>query len=60
MDDRIQDLEVKLAYLEKHLADLDDVVRALAEQVQRQADEIASLRDRTERAAPEDEKPPHY
>ncbi|MEQ1567549.1 MAG: SlyX family protein [Myxococcota bacterium] len=61
-DERVTELEVKLAFHERWVAELDEVVRALRDQV----DELGrELRDLSERVRPEegsavDEKPPHY
>jgi len=60
---RIEDLEVKVAYLEARLADLDDVLREFADKVVTLEREVKRLRQ----AADADpltgdgiEKPPHY
>ncbi len=67
MDERIQDIEVKLAYLEKRMLDLDSVVCELGDVVMALRDELRELRDvpsdepqqGTARRL-EDDVPPHY
>lgn len=61
--DRVDELEVKVAFVEARLLDLDDVVRELADQLAALRHEVESLRERVEAedltgTAPE--KPPHY
>ena len=61
--DRVTDLEVKLAFVERHVLDLDAVVRDLADQVERMQKELAALRDVAmpqEKSTAESERPPHY
>lgn len=58
--DRLDQLEVKLAYLERHLLDLDEVVRAVADDVQRLRTEVADLRDTGADDPSAMDKPPHY
>ncbi|MCO4746185.1 MAG: SlyX family protein [Proteobacteria bacterium] len=64
MEDRLTDLEVKLAFVEKHVADLDDLVRAMHDTLERMQHEVASIAevvgDGNERGTLLDEKPPHY
>lgn len=64
MDERIVDLEVRLAYQDKIIADLDDVVRAFATRVEVLEREIKLLKETVKEGVPEvgpqDEKPPHY
>ena len=67
MQDR-DEVEIKLAWMERYVLDLDGVVRGLAEEVVRLREEVQELRAR--RASGEDageepfdllyEKPPHY
>ncbi len=58
----ISDLEARVAYQDNLLADLDEVLRAFCQRVERLERHITELRDSF--AAPEfgpgDEKPPHY
>ena len=46
MDQRIEDLEVRIAYLEKNISDLDGVVRALGAGMDGLRDEIKELRNK--------------
>ena len=60
-DDKLMNLEVKVAYLEHHLLTLDELVRTLNHELQQFRLELADLRD----SLPEGEKapnepPPHY
>lgn len=61
-DDRLLDLEVKLAFIERHLLDLDGVVRQLSDRVDALGRELVELRDQGpgEKPSLESEKPPHY
>jgi len=62
-EDRILELEVRIAFQEKAIAALSDVVREFAERVAGIERELAELRkvaiDR-EPIGPADERPPHY
>lgn len=60
--DRIEDLEVKVAFQEKGLADLDEVVRRLRDEVEALRTEVDALRAAVRPGAAEtvDEKPPHW
>lgn len=66
--DRITDLEVRMAFLEKTLGDLDDVVRDVADQLASTRAALQELRDQVSRgedgqARPHnlvEERPPHY
>ncbi len=64
MNERIIELEIRLAYQDKVISDLDDVVRAFSERVVKLERELVVLKETVERGAPEvgpqDEKPPHY
>ena len=66
MDDRITDLEVKLAFLEKHIGELDELFQQLHGTVDRLQSEIVALAEAqaSDPASTErrliDEKPPHY
>ncbi|MCR9159188.1 MAG: SlyX family protein [Nannocystaceae bacterium] len=64
MEDRIVDLEVRLAYQDKIIADLDEVVRAFADRVVKLERELEVVKDTLKAGVPEvgpqDEKPPHY
>lgn len=61
--DRMTDLEVKIAFLEQHLLELDGVVRDLASRLERATNELAELRDapaNSEKPNSGHERPPHY
>ena len=67
MDQRNEDLEVRIAYLEKNIADLDGVVQdlglglaALGQQIQELRESFTEALSEVERANPGDEVPPHY
>ena len=64
MEDRIVDLEIRIAYQERLIGDLDEVVRSFARRVEALERELASHRQLlTEHAlaiGPGDHKPPHY
>ena len=63
---RLEDLEVKLAFMEKLVSDLDDVVRGLAENMDDIREDIGTIRaqviaDSDQQASPANhELPPHY
>ena len=67
-DPRIQDMEVKIAFLEHALSQLDEVVREVADDNVRLKREVAELRERLQAAmgtgeAMDPERyqvPPHY
>lgn len=67
MEERLTDVEIKLAFLERLVAELDDVVRDLGARVDTLRDEIAVVRERATAASAEEgaspsshEPPPHY
>ncbi|MCH9683477.1 MAG: SlyX family protein [Deltaproteobacteria bacterium] len=64
MEDRIVELEVRVAYQDKIIADLDDVLRvftARIEQLQREVAELKrTVKDGTPSIGGANEKPPHY
>ena len=65
-DERLTDVEIRIAFLERTLTDLDDVVRSLADQMDLIRRELQELRaelstDRiTVSASAADDVPPHY
>ncbi|MEQ1502673.1 MAG: SlyX family protein [Myxococcota bacterium] len=68
-DDRLVDVEIKLAFQEKLLAELDDTIRSLRDEVEALRGEVAQLAEQArsgrdgDPAGPGglvDEKPPHY
>lgn len=59
----IHELEVKIAFLEHHVHELDAIIRTLSDDMARLRAELAELRDGAtagERGPLESEKPPHY
>lgn len=66
MDERVMNLEVKVSFLEKTVADLDDVVRETRDLMERMHLELKQLReavkdgDSNEAFDPDAEVPPHY
>lgn len=62
MTNRTEELEIKVAYLEKSLVELDDVVREMADKIQALEREVAEIRDESMPSGNdlESEKPPHY
>jgi uncharacterized coiled-coil protein SlyX len=66
-DERLERLELKLAYLEQSSQELGDVVYrqqleldALRDRVARLADRISDLAEQGREPSDEDELPPHY
>ncbi len=60
---RIIDLEVKVSFLENHIAELDSVVRDVNERMEQLRRELAEMQVQsagTEKQTPESERPPHY
>ena len=71
MNESIRNLEEKIAYLERHVAEQDRAMLEMTEDVGRLRRELKSLRDRSaggagsarppaDEAPPADERPPHY
>ncbi len=63
-DERIDDLEIRLAQQEDTITTLDEVVREFALRVERLERALEDLRaattDSRQEMGPADEKPPHY
>jgi uncharacterized coiled-coil protein SlyX len=61
-EERIVELEIKLAFHEKWVAELDEVVRALRGEVDTLRAEVDKLHEhvRPQSEPVVDEKPPHY
>lgn len=66
-EDRLIDLETRLAFQEDTIATLDDVVTRQQRQIDKMLQQIAILKERVERregadesASDVDERPPHY
>lgn len=66
MDERITDLEIKIAFVERHVTELDELVRTLYDAVERLQLEVASLAESAAAQGREgakslaEDKPPHY
>ena len=67
MTDRLEQVEVKLAYLEESNAQLGEVIfrqqreiDALKRQVESLKDRFGAVQQAPTAYSPEDEKPPHY
>lgn len=63
--DRMTKIEEKLAYLEQHLGDLDEVVRDLSSRMDAHNNGVTAVRKMLEdhlsdAGDPGDEKPPHW
>ena len=61
-EERVTELEIKLAFHERWVAELDEVVRALRDQLDALQAEVDGLREvvRPADGPVVDEKPPHY
>ena len=64
MDERIVELEIRVAYQDKIIAELDAVVREFSDRTLKLERELAELRATVQAAAPDvpphDDEPPHY
>jgi SlyX protein len=64
MEERIIELEVRVAYQDKIIADLDEVLRAFTSQVEALQRELVELKqmikDDQPEIGPADDAPPHY
>lgn len=66
MTDRVEELEVKLAYLENYILEMDAVVRGLADQIVRLERDVAALATASQNGGDGStpsgghEPPPHY
>lgn len=62
-DDRIIELEMRIAHQDRIIADLDDVVREFADRVialERVVEQLREAVAEGEETGPGDEPPPHY
>lgn len=62
---RLEDLEIRYAFQQDHLQQLDDVLREQADTIERLTSELSSLREQVAQglegeAPPEEQVPPHY
>ena len=66
VDDRLTDLEIKIAFVERHVAQLDELVRDMVDGLADLRVELARLREMQEapatsvRGSLEEEVPPHH
>ncbi len=62
MEERVTELEIKVAYLERALSESEAALRTLGEQVELLRREVVRLRqlERDRDGPPVVEKPPHY
>lgn len=64
MDERIVELEVRVAYQDKVIADLDEVLRSFTTQVQELRRDLEEFKQSVKEGQTEiggaNEKPPHY
>jgi len=65
MEDRIEDLEVKVAYQERTISELDALVRAFGTKLDEALRELKALKESVRtggepKLGPANEKPPHY
>ena len=64
--ERLEDIEVRIAFIEKNILDLDEVVRTLSEHLDQMRRDLSLLREHvtdgtlTVQGDPRDERPPHY
>lgn len=62
----IQDLQIKQAFLERHIEEQDRVIYGMQTEIEKLRAELKKIADRTESLGsqdndmPADEKPPHY
>ncbi len=59
-EERLTNIEIKLAYLEKTVLELDTVMRDIGQAVDLLRREVARLRDQERADKPHSDKPPHY
>lgn len=62
LEKRIVDLEVRAAFQEKLIAQLDEVLREFADRVERLEAQLVELKQSVDapEVGPADERPPHY
>lgn len=61
LEDKIIDLEIRIAYQDKLIESLDDVVREFSQRVERLERQVVALREgASSQVGPANEPPPHY
>jgi uncharacterized coiled-coil protein SlyX len=60
MEEHLVELEIKLAYQDRRIGELDALVRALATRLDATERELGDLKRTLAPAAPVNEPPPHY
>ena len=64
MEERLTDLEIKVAYQDKTIADLETLVRGFGVRIDQMARELDQLKNGMKSpevpVGPQSEKPPHY
>jgi SlyX protein len=65
MEERIEDLEIKLAYQERLIGELDALVRSFGAKLDDMSRELAAIKESVRtggqpRLGPANEPPPHY
>ncbi len=59
--ERVDEMEIRMAWYERQLSELDSVVRGLFDEVARLKREVATLSEAAEpETGPASERPPHY
>jgi uncharacterized coiled-coil protein SlyX len=63
--DSIQDLETKIAFIERHIEEQDRIILKLRQQVETIVQELSQLKTKLQESADSsteipDERPPHY
>lgn len=64
-DPSIEDLQIKLSFLERHIEEQDKVMLSLRATIEKLAKRLSTLETRSDNASapgslPADERPPHY
>lgn len=64
MSDRVTELEIKVAFLENHLGELDRIIQELMTRLERAERDVREIREERNAAStlgtPEEEVPPHH
>jgi uncharacterized coiled-coil protein SlyX len=61
-ESRLEEIEIKLAFVEHTVTQLDDVIRAMRDKLEEMQRDIVALREQQASLLPpvEDAKPPHW